>query len=67
MDCMDSYECTLIEINKGQDEKGEYKLMKLIREIPCSCHPETCCHFDGKIKTSSKYKQYNDGSKVSVF
>ena len=65
MDCLDSYESTLIEIGKGKDEKGEYRLMKWIREIPCSCHPETCCHFEGKIITSSNYKQYKNGSKAS--
>lgn len=66
MDSLDSYECTLIEISKGKDEKGEFKLMKLEREVPCSCHPETCCHFDEKVVVISRFKKYADGSKVDV-
>jgi hypothetical protein len=31
------------------EEKKDGKVIKHItEEIPCSCHPETCCHFDGK-------------------
>ncbi len=66
MDSLDSYKDTLIEISRGIDEKGEFKLMKWEREVPCSCHPETCCHFDEKVTKINRFKQYADGTKVGV-
>lgn len=37
-----------INENIKEDEKGKYKENRIMREVPCSCHPETCNHFDGK-------------------
>lgn len=41
-----------------EDEKGKYQIKKITKEIPCSCHPETCCHFDGKVTRTSEEKVY---------
>lgn len=65
MDSIDSYDSTLIKIKEGKDKRGKYKLMELHRELPCECHPETCC-CSGKRTRVSRYKLYKDGSKVSV-
>lgn len=54
---MDSYDSILNKINDGEDEKGKYKLMELIQEVPCGCHPETCCHFNHKTSYSTFYKK----------
>lgn len=52
----DSYSFTGSEIL--EDEKGKYKIKTIDEEKPCSCHPETCCHFDGKIWRSREEKVY---------
>ena len=47
-----------------EDENGKYKIEEEDREVPCGCHPETCCHGDGyKIRTrrTKKYLR-EDGS-----
>ena len=41
-----------------KDEKGEYQIKMITKEIPCDCHPETCCHFDGKKTISYEEKIY---------
>jgi len=41
-----------------EDEKGKYQIKNITEERPCSCHPETCCHFDEKITVSKKEKVY---------
>ena len=49
MSALDSYYYKEFETNKvGEDEKGEYKIVNVCEELPCDCHPETCCHFDEK-------------------
>jgi len=54
------------EIEKGQDEKGEYTLYERRYEAPCRCHPETCCHFDEKEWRTEMYKIYKNGERVYV-
>jgi hypothetical protein len=66
MDSLDSYDSTLVQIGSGVDDKGEDKLMRLDQEVPCNCHPETCCHFDEKENNRTFYKEYKDGSTISV-
>lgn len=43
-----------------EDEKGKYKWVTKYKEVPCNCHPETCCHEldDGKVLTTTKEKEY---------
>ena len=41
-----------------EDEKGKYQIKHVTKEVPCSCHPETCCHFDGKVTHSYDEKVY---------
>lgn len=48
------------EIERGCDDRGNYVIYKQGHEEPCSCHPETCCHSDGKIWVIEKYKIYDD-------
>lgn len=58
-DCLDSYGYWS-NTNKEvlEDEKGKYQVKNITEEIPCSCHPETCSHFDGKVTRSSTEKVY---------
>ena len=43
----------------GKDEKGQFKV-KIIKGVkPCSCHAETCNHFDGKKYFEQQIKVYN--------
>lgn len=58
-DCLDSYGYWS-NINKEifEDEKGKYQVKYITEEKPCSCHPETCCHFDGSITVTSQEKVY---------
>lgn len=48
-DCLGSYGywSKMSEVIK-KDEKGNYKEKLVVKEVPCGCHPETCCHPDGK-------------------
>jgi len=58
-DSLDSYEYhSYIGKTTYTDKYGTYKIKKIIQEKPCSCHPETCSHFDGKISVSSSEKIY---------
>ena len=41
-----------------EDEKGKYQVKYITKEKLCSCHPETCCHFDGVIVVNSQEKVY---------
>lgn len=41
-----------------EDEKGKYKLKEVTYEDYCSCHPETCSHFGGKILKTKQEKIY---------
>ena len=41
-----------------QDEKGKYQIKEIHEERPCSCHPETCCHFDEKVWRVTEEKVY---------
>ena len=65
MGYVDDYDSYTTELEKGTDDKGNYRLIQISYEVPCGCHPETCC-CSGRSWRSSKYKQYEDGSKVSV-
>lgn len=48
-----------IKTNKnGKDEKGEYEIVNVVGEEYCNCHPETCCHFDGKRSVNYEKKVY---------
>ena len=59
-DCVDSYgywSKTGEEI--FTDEKGKkYREETIVKEVPCSCHPETCCHLDGKKTITYKERIY---------
>lgn len=58
-DSLDSYGCwSSVSKEILEDDKGKYQVKKITEEIPCSCHPETCCHFDGKVLRSNKVKVY---------
>lgn len=41
-----------------EDEKGKYKVKKTSREVPCSCHPETCTHFTESYMIHEEEKVY---------
>jgi len=48
MDCIDSYGSG--RSNTANVVLENNKLVAKIKyweEVPCGCHPETCCHFDG--------------------
>ena len=58
-DCLDSYGYwSNTEEEVLEDEKGKYQIRKITYEHPCSCHPETCCHFDGKTIREREEKVY---------
>lgn len=56
IDNYDYYSSIKPEILK--DEKGKYQIKQIDEKRPCSCHPETCCHFDGKVWRTSTEKVY---------
>jgi hypothetical protein len=62
----DSYDSFTTKLGEGEDEKGKFTKYRLNYEVPCSCHPETCCHFDQTVWRSREFKQYEDGSKVDL-
>lgn len=41
-----------------EDEKGKYQIKHTEREVSCSCHPETCCHFNRTIIKYEEKKVY---------
>lgn len=48
-DCLGSYgHWSSVDNNIKKDKKGKYKEKFIVEEIPCTCHPETCSHSDGK-------------------
>lgn len=51
-DCLGSYgSWSHTSKNVLIDEDGKkYTVKTTIKEVPCGCHPETCCHFDGKCE-----------------
>jgi hypothetical protein len=64
MSAIDSYDSYTTKLEEGVDEKGKFTKYRHNYEHPCSCHPETCCHFDEKVWRSEEYKVYEDGSRV---
>lgn len=40
------------------DENGVYQIKYINDKIACSCHPETCNHFDGSKIISYQEKVY---------
>lgn len=59
MDCMDSYRSFEIETKEtGTDENGNYVIWEQHKQVPCNCHPETCCHFSYKVWRITKFKKY---------
>jgi hypothetical protein len=64
MSAFDSYDSYTAKLGEGVDEKGKFTKYTHNYEHPCSCHPETCCHFDEKVWRSKEYKAYEDGSRV---
>lgn len=40
------------------ENNGKYKIKITERKVPCGCHPETCCHFDGYVWVDDKEKKY---------
>jgi hypothetical protein len=59
MDCADGYSSRVIKLDKfGEDENGKYELIEVQYEEPCGCHPETCCHGNGRRWASREYKKY---------
>lgn len=58
-DCLDSYDYhSFTKPEILEDEKGKYQIKQIDEERPCSCHPETCCHFDGKVWRTTTEKVY---------
>lgn len=58
-DCVGSYGfSSMMEDAIKEDEKGKYRTKHIFQEAPCGCHPETCCHFDGRITRHSTQKIY---------
>lgn len=64
MSAMNSYDSYTTKLEDGIDENGKFTKYEYNYEHPCSCHPETCSHFDEKIWKSKVYKLYEDGTKV---
>ena len=58
-DSLDSYE-EWSSLGKEilEDENGKYQIKSTTYEHPCSCHPETCCHFDGTVLRFREEKVY---------
>lgn len=60
-DSLDSYRSWgNIEEEIYEDEGGKYQIFKVFYEHPCNCHPETCCHEDGKVLREREEKIYLD-------
>lgn len=58
-DCYSSYgHWSRVEDEVKEDKKGKYKIEHTTEEVPCSCHPETCSHLDGKKTISYTEKVY---------
>lgn len=57
---VDSYRSNSQTIRVGEDEKGKYKLMQINYEVPCGCHPETCCCRDGKKWDNRRYELHTN-------
>jgi hypothetical protein len=32
------------------DDGKKYTVKTTVKEVPCHCHPETCCHLGGKYE-----------------
>lgn len=43
-----------------EDNKGKYQNKVTVTQEHCSCHPETCCHFDGMRDINKTEKIYLD-------
>jgi hypothetical protein len=52
----------IYKLEEGVDEKGKFTKYRMVEEVPCGCHPETCSHFSGKVDSTRDYKKYEDGS-----
>lgn len=48
----------VISKKNKKDEKGEYIERRIEKDDYCSCHPETCCHFDGMRRVIVIEKDY---------
>jgi hypothetical protein len=58
-DSLDSYHSwSSIEEEIYEDKKGKYRIHKILSEYPCNCHPETCCHENGKVLREREEKIY---------
>lgn len=58
-DSLNSYDYSFWVGDKvHEDEEGKYKIKYVSKEVPCNCHPETCCHFDGKVTRKYEEKVY---------
>ena len=66
MASLDSYDFININLGKGVDENGEFTKYKCVYEKSCSCHPETCCHFNGTVEAVEYYKKYLSGKIIYV-
>jgi hypothetical protein len=66
MSSLSSYESYRVKIGEGENKKGKYIEYERRYEVPCSCHPETCCHFDEKVWTSEKFREYKNGIKEYI-
>jgi hypothetical protein len=54
----------MIEIRLFRDCLSSYSSYTIgnikYQEVPCSCHPETCCHMDGKVVIQKKINKEPD-------
>lgn len=61
MGSIDSGESYIVKGKEGKDKNGSYVEYTNNYQAPCSCHPETCCHFDSRIWKSETYRKYKNG------
>jgi hypothetical protein len=49
----------------GEDKKGVYTVFREIYDVPCNCHPETCC-CSGMMMRINDFKVYENGEKIQI-
>lgn len=72
MDSMDSYGSGRNSNGKVFSKDGKlYIKVNYWHEEPCKCHPETCCHFNGRVTVSDEKMtevtgEVNDGDIIYI-
>ena len=57
---------TYLEKEILEDDKGKYQWEVYEWYGSCDCHPETCCHFDGRKWKETRTKKYLPVEKKSI-